>query len=547
MTLYRTGLAARTSLVRRLRFSAILRSIVAVSALAAPATAAAQCPPEPVGPEERATVSRNCEEIPFRPGRLAQGVYAGEFIHRAFAEKPGEQNRVMITLQGTLAGVVGETGSFVAGTAATLEFVVQHPAKEGEWITGLFTDASGALALAGASSHDRFGVEGGLAGLVVSFARDPKTGDGSSVKAPTVREVKIDFRLDSVRCGLATGTFSSALMDETLASFAAEGMTTNPGSARWFLSKSGKRDRFNEENLRKVEGELAETVKRGTDVPAGPGRRQAQSRFALMEAEINGACPYVGNAEPRNPTPGAPPDPPARCLLCFERCPTPDERACMRRMWNEAYVRTVTVWIERELQFVAQANIPPPRQAKGEERRWTRPVDYAGLSSYVREALEMDRQLSLRGVDQCTRGLQARVFEVTREGLSRLVRRLIEERHPPQDILTAHRQAALLGANSPWFRCDALDGVVAEAKAIRDDAIKYLRTRSSLSKTPEGSQLPKHWDTCDPDISRAWAMALGAESQMEKMGGSDGAALKFFQQANPRESQPGCPQNRPPG
>lgn len=474
---------------------------------AAPVAAPAALPAFPAAAQASPSgTSGRCPSTPeFRPGELVAGTHRGEFSLRGFAQQPDERFSVMVTLRGTFQLTV-EPDARITGTTADAVFRIQGVGLPGEEVvTGLFTDMAGTLEQVGSGSHREFAVEGRLTGKFLAFARGPEQAGGSHT-SPAAGVVRIVFDTAQALCATASGSVSAPVVDETLAGFAAKGMTTRLGSGTWSVSPDWDAEdpeRISRSNIRAVQQAVAESVAMAT-APAGPQRRMAEGRFARIRDEIDGPCPYVGNPERPDVS---------RCLLCFERCPGPQERECMRRIWFDGYVKAASAWIEQELTII---------------RSWQ--GNYEGLYPYVREVLILDRELSVAGVDRCTEDLQRRVFDAVGTALTRLLDRMIRDRRPPQDILAVGREVALLGEISPALAERMWETVRAHARRERDAMLSYLVSRA-----------PANWDLCDSENRRLWERALDGERQVELLEADDRRpVLEYAARVNPRESRAAC-------
>ncbi|RPI21886.1 MAG: hypothetical protein EHM61_23670, partial [Acidobacteria bacterium] len=167
---------------------------------------------------------------------------------------------------------------------------------------------------------------------------------------------------------------------------------------------------------------LAEATKMGT-ATAGPGRRMAEGRFGRIIDEIKGPCPYSGN-----------PDRPefSKCVLCFKECPAQGERACMERIWHDAYLKTADAWLDYELDVV---------------EKWR--GNYDGIEAHLDEALKLDKAFAVIGLDTCTEKEQKKALTTIGKALTSILERIIKQGDRTEDIIRVGRKAELMGEVSP--------------------------------------------------------------------------------------------------
>jgi len=138
--------------------------------------------------------------------------------------------------------------------------------------------------------------------------------------------------------------------------------------------------------------------------------------------------------------------------------------------------------------------------------------DWGGLRERIARALETLRSLSLLGQDECSAGLQEKVWMAMQDALGSYLDRMAKGQAPMNHLLQVLKEAQMLGSVSPAIEARVEGAIQAQAKKQADLTFKLFQGAVQAAKGAKGD-LSK-----DPAVLQALRTALNAEKAANMLG-----------------------------
>jgi hypothetical protein len=170
-------------------------------------------------------------------------------------------------------------------------------------------------------------------------------------------------------------------------------------------------------------------------------------------------------------------------------------RECLWLLWTEHITQQYQAWAQEDAQSL-----------KGYQGDWS------GLRQRIVRALETLRSLSLLGQDECTAGVQEKVWMAMQGALSYHLDRMARGQAPINHLLKVLKEAQILGTVSPAIEARVENAIQTQAKTQADLTYNYFNSAAQAAKGA------KRVPAKDPAVMEAFRTALNAEKAANILG-----------------------------
>jgi hypothetical protein len=417
--------------------------------------------------------SANCGK-PDVPSFLGPGTWNGTFEirHEARLEK-GEVNLpLVIEVGGKIRVTAGESGAFQdASGELGSSFGGTGTGASGSTV-GTYDQGTAPLSYDKESSRspDILIFKGFASGAHRTRGDAPgPVFEGESGYAR--KSINLTLRFESFSCDLAIGSVTSPEIDDSLANLEGGGYVVTRGKSSFRLKNETEVSK-EVAKLRKELGKVTPSSKGSTG--DSRAREEEGKRLEKIKDRIRDGPP--------------------------ELIP------CLTSEWLEHVEKLVTGYVQEDVNALDAWD---PAGAGTDQRNTLVDLSKRGLAT-TRLICQIKRE-------GCSADLLSALLKSMEAAHVRLLRVMIRDRSPPQDILNVLRGADLVGGISPALRDEAIAAVIAEADKQRKALAQVLARE--MAKSP---RVP-----CAMAIANAFVILANAEREYEVIGGKPPRTREF--------------------